>query len=159
VSFIRNPNSLRDSGYFSIEFYAVEGVKEFLVAKDAKQIRVTANQLTPGNITGLKVVNIGSDKVQDESTLRISFRPVHKLTASSEVEITFPRGKDGSFKIKDSNPTCTLIAPFKNAVENPRSCVVNDFVLTIRNLFGSNDFPENEVIEFGIGGVTNPMSV
>lgn len=97
--------------------------------------------------------------MQDESTLRISFRPVHALTSSSEVEITFPRGKDNSFKIKDSDPTCTLIAPFKNAVEKPRSCVLNNYVLTIRNPFGNQALSEGSVIEFGIGGVTNPLSV
>jgi hypothetical protein len=70
----------------------------------------------------------------------------------------FPRGKDNSFKI-DDNDTCTLIGPLKNAVEKPRSCVVNDYILTIRNLFGSQSFSENEEIEFGIGGVTNPLSV
>jgi len=61
LSYIRNPNALRDSDYFHIEFYAVEGTKEYLVAEDKSTIRVTQNQLTPGNITQLKVTNIGSN--------------------------------------------------------------------------------------------------
>ena len=83
---------------------------------------------------------------------------MHQLPVESEVEIEIPKGPDESFTIDDDDK-CTLLGPYKNTVSRPKSCVIRDQVLTIRNLFGSRQLAEGSVVQFGIGGVTNPFSV
>jgi hypothetical protein len=46
---------LKDSSYFRVEFYAVDGDYEYLTATDNSSVKVHGLQLAAGNISGIEV--------------------------------------------------------------------------------------------------------
>lgn len=77
---------MKDSQPFVVEFYATDETGEYLTAVE-KSLRVFANQMAAGSISGLKAAAIGSKVIQEKSELRFTFKPVHKLPSAAEIEI------------------------------------------------------------------------
>jgi len=136
ILYVRNPNAIMDTGAFTVQFFTIYDDVEFLTAYDNSTLRVFQNQLASGTISGVKVDPLGNTVISEKTELSFTFRPTHQLPVESEVEIEIPRGPDDSFTI-DDDEKCTLLGPYKNTVSRPKSCVIRDQILTIRNLFGS----------------------